>query len=157
MTNPNAEFLHTVPTNVGPVTFIVTERKERPTGLRKPYEYIVPKADFDRKFLALARYLRKNRGNHKFQFADISKKSLSKGVRINIFLLAYVVGYTGNQSGCTQQEWEALTSKTQELFFDLLGPDGKMYIDPYTTTAKFQARIETYIAFPSLLGENNAL
>jgi hypothetical protein len=36
------EHLVDVPTNVGTITYIETRRKNRPAGLRKPYEYVLP-------------------------------------------------------------------------------------------------------------------
>jgi hypothetical protein len=150
MQQTGPEFIRTLDTNVGKMDVIVTERQNRPAGLRKPYEYILPRKEAEAKYKAIFTYLR-SQSQRKFQFASASKRGLSRGMKMNIFLLGYEPGATGDGTGCTAEEWNELTGKTQAMVHDMLGPDARMYIDPHRSKDKFQARIETYIAFREML------
>lgn len=150
MAKDNAKFIVTVESNIGPISYINTSRKTRPAGLRKPYEYVVPKKNADTKYAALRDFL-KSQSREKFQCSYASKKGVSKGFKLNVFLLGYKVGLCGDRSGCTPEEWDALTKQTQNMIFDMLGNDAEMYIDAYSADDKFQARIETYVAYQEML------
>jgi hypothetical protein len=144
------EFKRDIPSNVGIITVLVTERQNRPAGLRKPYEYILPCAIAERKYKAIRDFL-KEHGEEKFQCSYASKKGLSRGMKFNLFLLGYSPALCGPDKRCTREEWEQAVVKTQEMVHDMLGPDARMYIDSFDPNKKFQARFETYIAYEEMI------
>lgn len=145
------EHLVDVPSNVGIITVIDTSRKNRPKGLRKPYEYILSTQDGKKLYDELNVLLDTQKSL--CQFASVSKKSLSLGVRLDVFVLAYTPGLCGKHDECglTRIQWKELCKGIQEILFKYLGKDARIYADRYTKKDKFQARIEIYIAYSELL------
>jgi hypothetical protein len=145
------EHLVDVPSNVGTITIIDTSRKNRPEGLRKPYEYILSTQDGKTLYDELNVLL--NTQKNICQFAAVTKKSLSLGMRLDVFVLAYTPGLCGEHDECglTRIQWKELCKGIQEILFKYLGKDARIYADRYTKKDKFQARIEIYIAYSELL------
>lgn len=146
----NPEHIHEVPTNIGTVTFIQTIRKNRPQGLKKPYEYILPVKQAKALYDELNDYLKLKIN---YQCAGISRKNITKGIRFNLFLLGYTEGLCGRGSkvNVTEIDWLETCKHIQMILIKYLGKDATIYADRYCTTDKFQCRFETYIAYKELL------
>lgn len=158
----NQQFIREVPSNVGTLGIIVTERKKCPAGLKKPYEYVAKKAAIDKLFKNINGEIEKQENEHpssdsrynssaKFQVLMIRKKPVTMGIRFTLFLLGYTVGATGDTTGCSKKDWYALTKMVQKELKSALGKDAKMYVEPFSKANKFQARFETYIAYKELM------
>lgn len=144
------EHLVDVQTNIGVITYIETTRKNRPAGLKKPYEYILTKKQFDRFYAAVQAYLKP--WERKLQCAGISKKAVSKGVRLDLFVLGYKPGLCGDPNeGVTRKEWQTICRELQDLFWKHLAKDANLYSEQYAAEDKFQSRLNTYVAFKELL------
>lgn len=149
----NKEHLHNIETNVGTVTIIQTVRKNRPTDLRKPYEYKVPATKCQKLLKELSDFL-KPLENRFFQYAGAWYSPCKYGIRFNLFLMGYSKGLCGpndKRAGVTPTNWKKTCNFVQNKLFKYLGKDARMYHEPYSTTDKFQARFETYIAYSELL------
>lgn len=151
MNHDNSEHLVTVQSSVGPLVFIQTARKNRPKGLRKPYEYVLTNKQITSLYQALRTYLNHLDDTPAYQHAGADKKGLSKGIKLDIFILSYAPDHRSPGEGVTEQQWDTACGHVQGLLFDALGPDAKMYIDDYSTERKFQARFEAYIHYKELL------
>lgn len=146
------EHLVDVPTNVGIVTFIDTSRKNRPKGLRKPYEYVVSIEDGKKLYDELKALLKPQ--EQACQCAGVNRKALSRGVRLEVFVLGYTPGLCGpndDRTGLQKAQWQTLCKDVQNILFKYLGKDARIYADRYSKKDKFQARIEAYIAYSELL------
>lgn len=144
------EHLVDVQTSIGVVTYIQTERKNRPKGLRKPYEYILPIKDANSLYQELKTLLKPYEKT--CQCAGASKKNVSYGMKLNLFVLGYVPGFCGDdECGLNRKEWQSLCKEIQEIFYKFLGKDARIYAEKFTKTEKFQARFETYIAYTETL------
>jgi hypothetical protein len=144
------QFLHNIDTNIGTIQFIMPTRINRPVELRKPYEYIVPIKRFAKHFDKINKTLKQIKEDETFQCAGIWKKSISKGVKLNIFMLGYTIGLCGDNSGVTKKQWDETTNEIQKQLTSLLGEDAKMYIEPYCDNKKFQARFQAYIMYKEM-------
>ena len=145
------EHLVDVQTNIGTVTLIQTVRKNRPKGLKRPYEYILPLRKCTELYYELSMLLRPY--NKICQCAFVSKKSISRGIRLNLFVLGYVAGLCGpkdSRTGINKKEWESLCKKVQDIFFKYLGKDARIYMEDFVEKDKFQMRFETYIAYTEM-------
>lgn len=136
----NKEHLHNIETNVGTVTIIQTVRKNRPTDLRKPYEYKVPATKCQKLLKELNDFLKPLSNN--YQYASAWYSPCKYGIRFNLFLMGYSV---------TSSNWKKTCDHIQKVLFKYLGKDARMYRERYSTTDKFIARFETYIAYSELL------
>lgn len=146
----NTPFLHNVEGNIGNVEYIGVYRQNRPKGLRKPYEYILGTKDC-KALLEELKFLKAYEKEDKFQFSGVTKKSVSKGIRFDLFLLAYKKGLCGvEKEGTSEAEWNEVCEKVQQILFKYLGEDALMYAEPYSDDDKFQARFETYIMYKEL-------
>ena len=136
----------TYPSNVGPITVIETRRKNRPAGLRKPYEYVLPMKEVNELVSELRAALKglKEKG---FQCAGVTRKGLAKGVKIDFFILGYKPGLCGSPEGVTLPQWEYVTNLVQDILTAYLGADAKAYIEPYSMIEKFQSRWEAYVMY----------
>lgn len=145
------EHLINIPTNVGTITIINTSRKNRPKGLKKPYEYVISIKDGKNLYDELNELLKPYQKI--CQCASVYKKSLSIGIKLNVFVLAYAIGLCGKNDECglNKKQWNELYKNIQNIIFKYLGKDARIYADRYTKKDKFQARIETYIAYSELL------
>lgn len=145
------EHLVNVSANVGTVTIIDTSRKKRPAGLRRPYEYVVPAQIADTLYSELANVLMAYKRN--CQYASVIRKPLSRGARLDVFVLAGPPGWCeeASEQGITREGWSELRCAVQETLFKYLGKDARIYADRYSKRDKVQARIETYIAYSELL------
>lgn len=161
------EHLVDIPFSGGTMTIIDTSRKNRPAGLKKPYEYILPQEDVNKLFDELKVFLKPHEGWLKrysktktCQFASIDKKNLSLGVKLNLFILAHAPGLMGPPptvedkehwehytSGVNKAEWDKLCKDIQDTFFKYLGKDARIYAEPFYKDKKFQARLQIYIAY----------
>jgi hypothetical protein len=142
-------------------------KSRRPAGLKRPYEYVLTTAAFSKFWKSLMKQkelLEKTvdgkklshdsngKFNGKFQCAHIAKKPISCGVRLDIFVLGYKLGLTGDQSGVTKPEWDAAVKAVQQILTDALGQDAEAYVQEWNPSPrKFEIRFETYIAFKELL------
>ena len=146
----NTDHLHDIPTNIGIVTFIQTTRQNRPKGLKKPYEYILPLKKANALYEGLRNYIKPKAAA--YQCALVSKKGLSKGIKLGVFLLGYKPGLCGpGDDGVLPNEWVETCNHVQDLLTKYLGEDAKIYADEYTEDEKFQVLFETYIAYKELL------
>jgi len=143
------EHLHEIPTSIGPITVIGTERKNRPAGLRKPYEYVVPLTAAE----ALVKELRsglKDAEGKGFQCSLVSRKGLTRGIKLEIFLLGYRPNLCGDPTGVSPALYGETVRLVQRTLNKCLGMDARMYAEPYSNDRKFQARFETYIMFEEM-------
>lgn len=141
-----------VDTHIGELELgiISTERTNRPKGLKQPYEYILPLAKATKSLRDLKKFLN-SQDEAKFQCCGLFTKAVSKGIRVSVFILSYNIDHSVDKTGCTETEWNELTKETQEKLFAILGKDAEMYIEPFTKERKFQARLQTYIAYKEML------
>lgn len=131
------------------------------SGLRKPYEYCVPRPTL----LKLTKTLREimKRHEHMLQCQLIEVKSLAFGQRINVFALAYRPGFcgptvlhrpsgvnVGDGRGIMKADWEQFWREVIHTLRLALGPDVTAYIEPWEADRKFQFRFCTYIMFREL-------
>ena len=138
----------TVQSNVGNIEIIDTRRKCVPAGLRKPYEYRLTTAACVNLYAELHDLLRPWQAA--CQFASVQRKLLTRGIRLNVFVLAYTPGSCGavdTVTGVRRLQWRAICKQLENVLINFLGEDAQMYADPYSTSDKFQARFETYIAY----------
>lgn len=148
------EHLHEIPTHIGPITVIGTCRKTRPAGLRKPYEYVLPLKEAE----ALVKELKaalKGAEAKGFQCASVDRKAVSKGVRVDFFILGYAPGLCGDgepgePNGVSAKLYGETVKAVQGALFKYLGKDARVYADPYSLKTKFQCRFETYIKYEEL-------
>lgn len=145
------EHLVDIPSNVGVVTFIDTSRKIRQPGLRKPYEYEISIQDKNNLLNELNSLLDQHKKT--CQCAGVGVKTLSLGIRIDVFVLAYTPGLCGevDECGINRIQWKELCKGIQDILFKYLGKDARIYSDRYTKKDKFQARITAYLAFSEML------
>jgi hypothetical protein len=163
----NSDHLIDVPTAIGPVTIISVRRKNKPVDLPKPYEYVLTVKqvetlhskmaklfdgmdDCNESHEAARKHLPEPSIPGKLQQASIHKKAISKGIRYEVFLLGFSTE-SRPPRGVTKKQWNEAVAKTQKLLKDTLGKDAKMYIDPFTTERKFQARFSAYIMYREFL------
>ena len=136
--------------DAGMITFLCPPERPTPPGLRKPYQYILPIAE-TKKLLEELKTAIKPFDKPKLQMGGAYKKGLSRGIRLNIFLLGYYPGACGNlNEGITKEDWETVTKNVYDILVKYL-PDACPYIEDWRTERKFQFRFETYIAFQELL------
>lgn len=105
-------------------------RKNRPQGLKKPYEYIV---DHDVNF---EERLSKIFKQHNCKYKTLKIRPIKFGYKIELWMLSY-------EDETTKAEWEKLIVDIQELLTEYLGPDAVLYSEPYAR--KFQLRFETAV------------
>lgn len=156
----NPAFLHTTDSEVGELGYVGVYRQNRPEGLKKPYEYVLPTAKAKKLYDDLAKLFKglemgygkkRDAEGDKLQCAGPSKKSVSQGMRLNVFALGYTYGLCGEEGeGCSQEFWEDLCEKFQDTLVKYLGPDALIYAEPYSKEEKFEARFETYIMFKEM-------
>lgn len=140
--------IRTVQSNVGNIEIIDTRRKNVPEGLRKPYEYRLTTAACVNLYEELRELLKP--WQLKCQFASVQQKMLRRGIRLNLFVLAYTPGLCGaadTVTGVRRLQWRAICKLLDCTLINFLGEDAQMYAEPYNTSDKFQARFETYIAY----------
>ncbi len=140
--------IRTVQSNVGNIEIIDTRRKNVPEGLRKPYEYRLTTADCVNLYEGLRELLKP--WQLKCQFASVQRKLLTRGIRLNVFVLAYTPGFCGDadaETGVRRLQWRGMCKQLENVLINFLGEDAQMYAEPYNTSDKFQARFETYIAY----------
>lgn len=146
----NAAHLHEVDTNVGKCTFIATVRANRPKGLRKPYEYVLPLEKAKSLYNDLKALLKGK--EPAYQHAGVWKKGLTRGMKLNVFCLAYKPGFCGpGEGGTDRKDWEETCRAIQDVLFNYLGEDAAIYADRYCEDDKFQVTYKTYIAYEELL------
>lgn len=133
----------------GDVTVIETKRKNRPAGLRKPYEYVLSLKDADL-FITELRFATKALENQGFQFGGVTRKGLTRGYKVDFFLLGYEPD-SGDTDGVSRKQWEEVTTLVQSILTKYLGPDAEAYIEPYSSSEKFQARWEAYVMYKEFL------
>lgn len=137
-----------VQSNIGDIEIIDTRRKCVPAGLRKPYEYSMTTADCVNLYEELRELLKPWQAS--CQFASVQRKLLTRGIRLNVFVLAYTPGRCGDTAAVTgvrRLQWRGMCKQLENVLINFLGADAQMYADPYSTSDKFQARFETYIAY----------
>lgn len=138
------EHLVNISTTTRTITVIETRRKNRPEGLRKPYEYVLSMKEVE----ALCDELRaglKDAESKGFQCSLVSRKGLTKGIWLSFFLLGYRPGF--GTAGVSPTLWGETVRVVQRLLTKYLGKDARVYAEPYSNDKKFQARFETYIMF----------
>lgn len=138
----------TVQSNVGNIELIDTRRKRVPAGLRKPYEYSLTTADCVNLYDSLQELLRPWQAA--CQFASVQRKPLTHGIRLNVFVLAYTPGLCGDADAATgvrRLQWRGMCKQLENVLINFLGEGAQMYAESYSTSDKFQARFETYIAY----------
>lgn len=126
------------------VTLLVPPKRQ--TKLPKPYQYELSVG----KGRSLIEEIKKICApfRNKLQCVLIEKKLLSRGVRIDVFLLGFCPGFCGDDMGVTKEEWDNITSLiSKEL--EIL-PDVPLYVEDWSNERKFQLRLETYILFSEL-------
>lgn len=118
------------------VGFIVTARKNTPLGLRKPYEYIAAEADV----LAAKKKL-KEIIKSKTQYDCVWFKKTKYGAKLKIFVCDL-------NTKITEEFWIDHAKSIQQILYDLLGDDAKLYVEPWKNTRpRIQMRYETYIKY----------
>lgn len=144
----NAEWHQTFESNAGQCTLLVKPARIVP-GLRKPYEYEVTAQDARNLIADLNATLRHNK--QLLQCGLVDKKTVTYGIRFNLFLLSYRRGLVSDSAaGCSPGQWQAITEAVVQRIKATLGDDCPVYVEPWTPDAKFQARFETYIKFREL-------
>jgi len=127
-------------TNVGSVTFLVPP--QRNSGLRKPYQYQMAEVDILKLKKAIKDALKPYANLVQCDLVDFKRTGL--GFRVNIFVLAFIPQFCGDNRGVTEQQWNQLASALKQSLVQL-DPEAPVYVEPWNTKAKFQARFETYI------------
>lgn len=147
----NQEFRQTFQSNVGEVTILMQPRHTTP-GLRKPYEYELPVADARALVKELKDYLKANGNEGKALQCDlVDTKSVKYGMRLNVFLLGFRPGLTGEpEKGIYQHEWDRIWNGLIAIIKAQLGENVSVYVEPWSDKEKFQLRFETYIKFTEL-------
>ena len=117
----------------------------KPEKLPRPYEYAVPVAEFQTKYAKLLAHLKEIELTKKVQHAAAWKKPITRGVKMEVFLLSH-------SSWCTKEEWDKFCKETLDLINDLIGgTEHTMPTDAFTTTRKFSVNECIYIAFNEML------
>jgi hypothetical protein len=140
------EHLVDVQTNIGTITYVETTRKNRPDGLRKPYEYVLPM----KRAKELSEELRaglKDSHEKGFQCSLVERKGLASGIRLHVFVLGYKPGLCGANDGVSPALWGETVRGVQRLLTGYLGKDARAYVEPYSNDKKFQLRFETYVMY----------
>lgn len=139
-----------VETNVGTLVFIETKRKNNPDKLKQPYEYILPVEKVKKFQMELNDLLRPYKTI--CQHAGVSSKTISFGIKLNVFVLAYTPGLCGSSRdvGVRRSAWRQLCRDLQALVSSYLGKDAKIYADSYSMDEKFQARFQCVIAYSEM-------
>lgn len=134
------------------IQYIEISRQNRPKNLPKPYEYVLSIAKTNALVEKLKKFLDpkevpndfaknpKPKPNGIYQFAGVRKKNISKGIKINVFVL-------GNSDEATKEQWDETCKFVQDQFYKYLGKDAEIYAEKFSETRKFQARFETYIMY----------
>lgn len=142
----NAAWLQSLDSNAGKITMLVPPK--RIASLRKPYDYELPAREC-REMLQEAKAILKP-FDTLLQCKLVDSKPTKYGCRVNLFLLGYRPGYCGEATrGLTVEQWQEATDKLRVHLVASL-PDAMIYIDPWSSEKKFQARFETYVLFPEL-------
>ena len=136
-----------VESNIGELCYLV-QPEQGIKGLRKPYQFELPANTAKALVADLKVWLKPY--SKKLQCDLVDKKTVTYGIKLDIFLLGYKSGFTGDETGLKAQEWESITSRIRILLQSTLGENVLMYVDPWNETSKFQARFETYIKYSEL-------
>jgi hypothetical protein len=115
---------------------------DRNTGLRKPYQYQMAEANILRLKNAIKDALKPYANLVQCDLVDFKRTGL--GFRVNIFVLAFIPQFCGDNRGVTESQWNALISAIKQSLIPL-DPEAPVYAEPWNTKDKFQARFETYI------------
>lgn len=152
----NTDHLHEIKSGDIILEYIHTSRSNVPKNLKKPYEYILPIAEFIALFNELHNFLEpktlpcefskkpKPKPQGIYQCSGVRKKAISKGSRINIFVLGWAYD---SVSGATEEQWKETCDFIQNTLHKYLGEDANIYAEKFSKTEKFQARFETYIMY----------
>ena len=124
--------------------FEFKREKATPPRLKKPYEYQATRPEFEATYKALRTYL-SPLDPGELQCTLVDRKGITYGMRFNVFILAYDVGLCGDGTGVTKDRWDSVVKKVEGMLTKLLGPNAKMYVEPWSSSGKFQARFETYV------------
>jgi hypothetical protein len=81
------------------------------------------------------------------------KKSISKGIRFNLFMSAYAPGSNQSPDGVLKEEWDTTSKQVCGILAKYLGPNLNIEIKPYSPTEKFQVKFETYIMHQEMAGQ----
>lgn len=142
----NAQWNVTIPTKPGilpeiSITLLCQPRHVTP-GLRKPYEYALEWDEIEALILALKGIANRYKGA--LQCSAVTTKRLAFGRKVSFFFLGYRPGYTGDNTGITNEDWQDLAHRINTHLTVL--PDAKPYMEAWKDNAKFQMRFEVYIA-----------
>lgn len=87
----------------------------------------------------------------KLQCDGVRTKPVTRGVRLDIFLLGYRPGLCGEGSevGMEKKEWDDLIESFRVLIKEALGVD--IDADPWRKNQKFRLMFHTYIAYEEML------
>lgn len=121
--------------------------------MKKPYEYELKAADCKKFISDLKAACEKLK--LRYQCASVFTKPVSKGVRLNLFLLACPIAINNNGScrdlpATSKSEWENDTAEFDKLIKSTLGKGVQFYVDEWGSERKFQAVFETYIKYAEL-------
>lgn len=142
--------VYKIQTNAGEMEVIDVKRTSNKPKLRFPYEYVVPRKEYQEAYKKLKDFLKSKKP--KFQYADVWRECISRGVRFEFFALAYAPELrVGNiDDGISKEEWDTTVDEVQKQIFKLLGKDADIYRDKYTKKDKFQARFAAYIMYAEM-------
>lgn len=134
----NAEWLQNYSSPVGTITVLEAPRLKT-AGLRYPYEKQVSVP-----IKVLKDAFKKIANTDKLQCYLVDFKRISKGYRLDIFLLGYDP-YCGLSLGVTKAEWEQIVADVYGVITQYIGNDKWMYVEDWSTKSKFQARYSIYL------------
>lgn len=125
----------------GPTITVLEQPRHVTPGLRKPYEYELEWDEIEALILALKGI--GNRFKSRLQCSLIQTNRLAFGRKITFFFLGYKPGFTGDDTGITNEDWQDLAHRINTHLTVL--PDAKPYMEAWKDNAKFQMRFEVYI------------
>lgn len=126
--------------SIGEVEILVPPTRN--SGLRKPYQFELTQQQMDELVSQLREeFDRVPKGRLQYGYVDF--KPVKYGIRLDLFALGYRRG--DQNTGITAREWRRLTGALRIIVKSMLGDDAAVYIEPFSSERKFQARFETYI------------
>lgn len=122
--------------------------------LKKPYDHLVPIAEFrvmqDSIKSKLKEWDGKIKGTRlRMQCTLLNVKPVTYGRKVGMWMLGYKPGATGDESGVTKEEWD-LACSTMTALIKSAVPEAIIHKQEWGSERKFQYRWDAYIMLEEL-------
>lgn len=128
------------------------DNPNRPKGLKNPYQWVLPIADFDKLWAAIRRAVKPYK--KQLQCRYLHAKPAARGARLEVFLSAaakpFELDKHGASKAMSQTDWNTLIERLDNVLAKYL-PDSAMFADDWTREQQFQLRFQTHVAYKELL------